>query len=329
MFVADVIAQSRARLGDEAKHRWTDDRLVYIANQGQKAICKLSGIIRREAVIPLSQGILSYRLPPDCATLKRIEYKGEYLPLYTRNDNDANRPYKEEMVALKTNLSMGFLELYPAIPEFTGEVITIVQGLPTDNIFTVVPLYGVVTNGDLPFQVIDTFGEVTNIEYDMTLLSNSSNYGEVMDSSICTPISISYSTGVFGVVTGAEYTAPVTNLFGIVTDTNSIDYAISGSFGITTDVVSSESYLKIFYESVPTAKMVYTSSFIIPDVWEEAMLRYIVGTALQDDNDASNVQRGELELTKFTNEVLKAREMSSKDFSSGIKEKLTTSFRRI
>jgi hypothetical protein len=75
--------------------------------------------------------------------------------------------------------------------------------------------------------------------------------------------------------------------------------------------------------------MVYSSAFTIPDAWEDAMLKYMVGTALQDDNDANNIARGEGELAKFTSEVLKAREMASKDFSGGVKEKLTTRFRRI
>ena len=68
---------------------------------------------------------------------------------------------------------------------------------------------------------------------------------------------------------------------------------------------------------------------VLSDIWEAAMVRYIVGTALQDDNDANNIQRGELELTKYVAEVKKAEDLTSKDFSRGQPDKMTTRFRRV
>jgi hypothetical protein len=59
------------------------------------------------------------------------------------------------------------------------------------------------------------------------------------------------------------------------------------------------------------------------------MVKFTVGTALQDDNDANNMARGASELATFTQEVLKARELSSKQFSSGVLSQLTTNYRRI
>ncbi|MCI4437400.1 MAG: hypothetical protein JHC33_11395 [Ignisphaera sp.] len=328
MLVADVLAQARSRLGDEAKHRWTDDRLVYIANQGQKQICKLSGILRREAYIPLTKNKRVYRLPTDCVTLRRVEYNDKILPIYSRSDTDDNLRLVNGMVAVKTNLAMGFLELYPEIPDFEKDVI-MVEGVSTDSVFSVVPYYGVVTNIDEPYIIADVFGEIDSISMDYSTAELSKGYGEVVDSNLCQSFSFGYSNGEYGVVTAVDYSAPTYTKFGVITDTNNSQYIIGGSFGITTDISTPSSFIKVYYEAVPTTNLVYTSGFSIPDVWEDAMLKYIVGTALQDDNDANNIARGESEIAKFTNDVLKAREIASKDFSGGASKKLDTKFRRI
>jgi hypothetical protein len=71
------------------------------------------------------------------------------------------------------------------------------------------------------------------------------------------------------------------------------------------------------------------ANLAIPDMWEDLIIRYIVGTALQDDNDANNIQRGDLELQKYQMHINKLRAESSKDFSGGAKDKLVVNYRRI
>jgi len=328
MIVADLLGQVRERLGDELSNRWSDRRLLYVATQGQIHICTIAGVLRRQAVIPLSAGKLNYKLPQDCATLKRVEYKGKYLPLYSRNDTDASLPSTYEMVAVKTNLGMEGIDIYPSIPPFLSAV-TIVMGIPTDSTFTLVPMYGVIGSADAPFTVADVFGELSGLTYDMATLDPSSFYGDICDSALCTPTSVAYSNGNYGVVTEVSYGSPISSVYGLTTGTNVAEYSVVGTYGIVTDIAGEDAYIRVFYEAVPTAPLVLTSSFVIPDIWMDTLSKYIVGTALQDDNDANNIQRGEMELKKFDLAVAKARELSSKDFSAGMKDKLRTSFRRI
>jgi hypothetical protein len=63
-------------------------------------------------------------------------------------------------------------------------------------------------------------------------------------------------------------------------------------------------------------------------MWLQAFLHYVSGMALQDDNDANNIQRGELEGQKYLRILEQLHKVSAKDFTSNMRTKLTTSYRR-
>jgi hypothetical protein len=159
---------------------------------------------------------------------------------------------------------------------------------------------------------------------------DSTKYGDLNDSSIHENFTIHPSHGLYGVTTEIEYeTNPIgeSPLYGFVTDSKISK--VNGQFGIVTDIVKADAVLRVFYQAVPLRLQSLSAGLILPQVWEAAMLRYVVGTALQDDNDANNISRGETELQKYTAEVMKARELGSKDFSSGSNDKMFTRHRRI
>jgi len=68
---------------------------------------------------------------------------------------------------------------------------------------------------------------------------------------------------------------------------------------------------------------------ILPDIWFQAFLHYVCGLALQDDNDANNITRGDNELAKYTRVLAHIQKTSAKDFTSNVRTKLTTNMRRI
>lgn len=89
--------------------------------------------------------------------------------------------------------------------------------------------------------------------------------------------------------------------------------------------------LKVFYTAVPP---IYSSSDMtrkleIPDIWFGAFLHYVCSMALQDDNDANNIQRGELEAGKYSRLLANIMKTMAKDSTSNIATKLTTKMRRI
>lgn len=326
MLASVLINKARERLGDKSKQRWTDSRMLDIVNQGQASICKLTGIYRKEAYIALANFEGRYKLPTDCMTIRRIEYNGEVVPLFTRDDIDSNKYFKSDFVCLKDNIGMGMIEIYPALEDLETDIVTI-KGYSSDFIFYLSSNYGVTIDVQSPFYVADVYGVVESISSDGNAEYTTTKHGELASSPVHPDIDASFNSA-YGVVVDMEVDVSTDKaLFGFITDSEV--YTVVGKYGVTTSIVGESNLLKIFYEAVPMDVSTLTSTLSIPDMWEEAMLQYIVGTALQDDNDANNIQRGELELSKFTSNLMKARELSSKDFSGGTRDKLHTTYRRI
>ena len=322
MIASTLIDMARSRLGDSVKHRWTEKRMLTILDQGQKDFCKLSGIYRKSTVIPLSVDTNIYTLPTDAISINRVEYEGELIPLFSRNDIDAERVITTGFVGIKDNLSMTQLELYPTSPDL-DLASDIRVGVQSADTFELDTLFGVVTYIEQPFEVVDAYGEVADAEYDMSLLEINSGFGEVCDTSDIAIVNDEIPP--YGVAVAIDY-ADSDIQHGFVTSSDL--YEVIGKYGITSSIVDENGYIRIYYIAIPRTVSTTVQALDIHDMWESAMLRYLVGTALQDDNDSSNVQRGELELQKYTQEVLKAREITTKDFSRGQPDKLKTRYRR-
>jgi len=343
MLAIDIMREARARLGDEKKHRWTDHRLLSIVNDGHKDICKLSGVYRREVYIPLTAKDTRYRLPDNCVSIKRVEYKGENLPIYSRNDlDDKNFKYCSEFIALKDNINMGYIDIYPKSPYNEQRFVSTVEGINTEEAIEV-QQRGVVTSTTRPnlYEVTPVLGVITEDEINVAALPGLTRFGEVFDTNLsyifdnplATPPGINPPDPLApidrGVMSSVEFSAVKAEdaAYGFLVDSLLIKF--SGRYGITTDVVHKDSTIRIFYSAVPSSLSSKDSQLVLSHIWEAAMLRYCVGTALQDDNDANNIARGEGELAKYTQEVLKARELASKDFSPVSKDKMLTRYRRI
>jgi hypothetical protein len=124
--------------------------------------------------------------------------------------------------------------------------------------------------------------------------------------------------------------------FGVVVDSGN-DCELQDTFGVVTNVeggsLSAPSAqplddLLVYYIAVPPNFTKDTDTIIVPDVWFQAFLHYVTGMALQDDNDANNIQRGELEAQKYTRLLEHIHAVSMKDFTTNAGTKLTTSYRR-
>ena len=82
--------------------------------------------------------------------------------------------------------------------------------------------------------------------------------------------------------------------------------------------------LHVYYSAVPPMISDINQELVLPDAYFTAFFHYVTGMALQDDNDANNIQRGEMELQKFERVVADIYKKSAKDYTSNIKSKLTT-----
>ena len=129
--------------------------------------------------------------------------------------------------------------------------------------------------------------------------------------------------------------------YGVLTDsdTEAIDTSdceLDNIHGVLVDVdettippAQDVGKLKVYYSAVPVIVTQLDEELILPDIWLAAFIHYVCGGALQDDNDANNIQRGEMELQKYNRMLAEIFKASAKDFTTNYKSKLTTDYRRL
>lgn len=144
----------------------------------------------------------------------------------------------------------------------------------------------------------------------------------------------------FMIESSPDLETSLTSVFGVV----SLSDELSPPHGVTATVYGDEVLVDsgfgnvlVHYTAMPKllemadygeGEVLPTEDLILPDVWFQAFLHFVCGMALQDDNDANNVQRGELEGSKYLRILSHIQKVSSKDFTSNMKTKLVTRFRR-
>ena len=124
----------------------------------------------------------------------------------------------------------------------------------------------------------------------------------------------------FGVVSSTDISV-LDNKFGVV---SSIDDLTNPNPGDTPVV----GYIIVYYSAVPPLAVDDTVTLLLPDMWISAFIHFVTGMALQDDNDANNIQRGEFELQKYNRMLEAILKTSAKDFTTNYKSKLETPYRR-
>lgn len=324
MTAQDIIDQARERLGDEKAQRWSASRLLTIVSQGQTDICIETGYLRKEVYIPATKAITVYTLPFDCFSIKRVEFRGDLLPLHARSDKDANRAISKDYTAYKSNLKYNRLEIQPAPLENTN--VGFVKGELFDAEFHITPLYGVVYSTNSPLVSVEpdfgiAVGARIATDEDAT---PSDGYGEIGG---FTAYSLEDKLQDRGVTVGIDYEDNITK-FGFISGLNH-GHIVTGQYGLSGNVSYIKDTFRVFYVAVPARLVSSSAVLVIPDIWEELLLRYVVGTALQDDNDSNNIQRGELELQKYTTKLSTLQDASSKDFSADTSSKNETEYRRV
>lgn len=327
MTAYSLIEKARRRLGDIKSNRWTDQRLLDIVNEGQADICRNTGIYRKEAYVELANYETRYILPDDCLKIKRLEFRGVPIPVVSREDIDNGKSPSGLFLTIKDSISMGLIDIYPAITTLTHASLTL-QGEVADDTFSFNSLFGVVTDMDDPYILDSVYGAITDVSHAVDPTLPETVWGELTRSPAHPPVVTTFSPDVYGVTTDIEFTFSTDpKLFGFISDSDV--YKVVGKYGLITSIAPIENTLRVFYEAVPVDLFNFTTELVISNMWEKAMMHYLVGTALQDDNDSNNIQRGELELSKYEAVIAKAKESSSKDFSGGASDKYHTRMRRV
>jgi hypothetical protein len=135
------------------------------------------------------------------------------------------------------------------------------------------------------------------------------------------------------------------NVYGVTVASD--DCVLEDDFGVVSDVgedvvdppAQPLDDVLVYYTAIPPMltmdmtdpdnPVLPTDELILPNIWFQAFLHFVTGMALQDDNDANNIQRGEMEGGKYLRMLAHIQKTSAKDFTSNIRSKLTTNIRRV
>ena len=330
MTVGQIIKKARTRLGDADKTGWSDDILIDFVDQGQKDLCKMSRIYKRTFYLGLLPDTTMYPLPDDCFQVDRIEHKGENLPVLSREDQDS-RFVAKGLHVIKSDLNMGTLEI--SEPVEVNNYAQFVEGVtlpePESVDITIEPHIGVPVATDMEEFFFDSpIGVITGFQAIADEVPIPIEYGDI--SGVNNMILALVDSNAFGVVTALDLQVVgevAKKSLGFLTSVDA-KYAM-GSYGICTDVLAPSVYFKVYYSAISATVNSLYDALVVKDLWEKALIHYVVGMARQDDNDEGNYALGTAELEKFGWEVKKAMKLAARSYTSSVSEIKETQYRRV
>lgn len=309
---AQIINKTRMTLGDmNEPYRWPTERLLDLVDEGHKDICAASALFVAEAYVPLEQKRYIYDLPENALRVERIGLMDHVrLPFKTASDMDNIASDWREHIGcppeyiIRQQSNYDKFEVYP-IPDcieyklYANSPSEIcINTMSNNDEYTnescefVIPVY----DTEKLYNLGDTFFFV-----DKDLAEDSvaspwgiiTGYGELSDDE---------TTLNMKTVMGTEYG-------GVTTYMDPELGVVDQYWGLVSMASVPETTLKIDYLAIPFDINDVDAPLIISDIWATALKYYVTGYALQDDNDAGNIQRGQLMLQRYEIELRKAKKL--------------------
>jgi len=342
MLINDLVISARRILGDTSGHGWTPERMLDIVNSGLRDMNKMLGSYRSEHFFELQAYRNRYPLPVDLLSVTSLRHNGAEVHL--RNQADS----ANELYATKDQLNIGILEL-KNIPVVTDRNKRLFGG-PTGFIVPQ-PEFDLWSDGTwnntsawrddqlwgMPYVFEDALGIAVNPLLNPlgvttgVVLSASvyeglvpTNRGLLSDIHIVgSTVSIGSSGDTFGVLTAfdtADYTMEDGGSIGTIPK---LPYRVAGRYGTVTSVLRGEEYVQVRYKALPKTLNSLETAFPMSPAFIEPMINWIVGTALQDDNDANNTQRAQVFLQRYVRDMEHELAASNTDYSNASKKYVT------
>jgi len=314
--IEDIVSKARRVLGDVRKNRWSDVRMLDLANSGMRDINKQVGAFRDLFIFELQRYRYRYPLPPSLLQVTSINYMGHDLPVIAREDHTQY----DGVIASKSQISRGVLEL-AQLPDIGSRLKRFVQS-PTlfetnpDGSLSVIfnPDEGTVDNGFgiVVSAAIPGYDYNTAIPTTYGLLTSMLPKGEE-----ASPLNVT-TVGSLGVLTDISVAGePLSG--GAITDSSNQPIRVVGRYGIITGVLKQEEYVKVYYKAVPPEAKALSDGFPLSVSLEEALLYWIVGSALIDDNDANNMARSDKFMNLYMRELQSEHKMGARNYASNSK----------
>ena len=350
MLISDLVTKARRILGDIEKQRWSDLRLLDIVNDGLRDINNFAGVYRNETYFELMNYQSRYPLPSDLLTVTSLWHNKKLVPMYNREH------LTNDFFATKDQVNVGVLELanppsyvfrdkrFVAGPKnladsadnlslsiWTDDTWTglglwsssTLWGQASGQVYTIPmnELEGVVVN---PVDELNEFGVTDDltISIDIYKETPATPYGILTSIFSANLKNIPLKTGgnPFGVATNITIaTTPVTEQSGNIGFVNK-PFRMVGRYGTIGSLLKPSEYIRVLYKSLPPVVHSLDTAFPLSPNWQGAIVNWLVGSALQDDNDANNNQRSISFINRYQRDLEKGMKDSAVDYSRGSKK---------
>jgi len=143
----EILTRARDTLSDPNAERWTEARLIRLADEAQRAIAAFAGLLRKQVTIPLVMGTTDYILPADAHRVIRVTNElNQAVQLVSHEYADTHfGTLWEQFISspvtaiIFDKLNGRHLKVYPAPP--TPASATLPAATPPNQV------YGVATSG--------------------------------------------------------------------------------------------------------------------------------------------------------------------------------------
>ena len=347
MLVNDIVIIARRILGDVKATQWTNERMLDIVNSGLRDINRHVGVYRNEHFFELQPYRFRYPLPTDLLEVTSLWYNGEEVNMFNQNDK------VNTLMATKDQLNRGVLELknLPTIiardkrffggptgflvpqPEFdlwSDSTWNNTSAWREDQFWGVPYLYndstelGVVSN-----PLLNPLGVTNGAVLPSSIFNNlqPSTFGLLSDvHRVGDLTAVSTSGEPFGVLTAigdsaiGDSATETLGKGGTIGTINGTPYRIAGRYGTVVSVLKGTEHIQVRYKALTQPLTSLEVAFPLSAAWLEPMVNWIVGTALQDDNDANNKERAIVFLGRYSRDLELEKVSSNKDYSRASKK---------
>lgn len=276
----EIITRARDTLSDPNGERWSDARLIRLADDAQKLIAKHAKSLRSKVDVPLAALTAEYALPdaiPGAVTV------------WTAAGGAV------QLTALPGALSYA---LPPSINRITRALNELGAPIPVLTHDQADKLYGSAWEAlvQSPMQALI---------FDKNDQSRLKVYPIPVET---TPTEISTEIGNLNSLYGITVAGGLESTYDVM----------SSPFGVVVGVaqITSTSFT-LYFVRAPNPLLVITDNIELNQMYDMAMKFYIAGMALLDDNDAQSRSRGAEEIGFFNAELKGAKTDSSRDNMAG------------
>lgn len=274
--VDNIIIRVRDSLSDTDGDRWSTARLIRLLDEAQKDIVLRSKALRGTYLTLVTSKTPLIQLPEEVLMPTRVLRDGKKIDFFAHKKMDLRQAKQQQS-------------------DRSGNV---------NNI-------GHTSHLSRAWEM-DTGPQILAIVYDKLERRELKAYPIIKDAD-----DITYTiTPADGIITDIPGTTGSTG-FGILTNFSDDEENLIkvDTNGITTNITESVNIIKVYFVRKPATVTIATEDIEVDELFDTAIINYMIGTALEDDQDAQNRDLGAVKLKKYDKDAKVLEEHVTDNFT--------------